>query len=129
MTKQIIVVDDEKIVCSMLEILLKNHLNCEVETFSEPEEALSYIQANSHEVGLVLSDLRMPDIDGLDLCKRISEIDAKIPMILFTAYLNKEVERTAASLGVKEVLSKPVDSSYLASVIQKYLPSSSSSQA
>jgi two-component system, response regulator, stage 0 sporulation protein F len=69
---------------------------------------------------LVLSDLRLPGCDGLALCAMLRRTDWKTPVVLMTAYGDREVYRQADRLGVLAVLDKPFDLKLLASIARPF---------
>lgn len=72
---------------------------------------------------LILLDLRMPRKDGWEVCEELSKSPSTkdIPVLLLTAMSQGDVEKRAAQLGVKEVLSKPLDSGKLFQLIKEHL--------
>lgn len=63
----------------------------------------------SHTIDLALVDVRMPDIDGLELSQHIINLDTDIPIVLMTAYADLETARQALNVGVYEYFTKPLD--------------------
>ncbi len=111
---KILVVDDEQDVKILFEQRFRKEIkNKEIEfvfAFSG-EEALSYLNTNSHEAVLILSDINMPGMSGLDLLGQIkSKFNAPPPLVMMiTAYGDKENYDTAMKLGADDFLTKPVD--------------------
>ena len=75
------------------------------------EEALQYMQANEHEAVLILSDINMPGMSGLELLQHIKEKYEKPPpvVMIITAYGDDENYNQAMQLGADDFLTKPVD--------------------
>lgn len=111
---KILVVDDEQDVKTLFEQRFRKEIkNKEIEfvfAFSG-EEALNYLSSNSHEAVLILSDINMPGMSGLDLLGQIkSKFHAPPPLVMMiTAYGDKENYDTAMKLGADDFLTKPVD--------------------
>ena len=111
---KILVVDDEKDVQVLFEQRFRKEIkNGEMKlvfAFSG-EEALEYMQANEHEAVLILSDINMPGMSGLELLKHIKEKYEKPPPIvmMITAYGDDENYNQAMKLGADDFLTKPVD--------------------
>jgi len=83
----IVVVDDESDLVFMFKVTLEmNGYN--VIGFTKPVEALEYIKKNHDKCTLILTDYRMPEINGCELGTKIKEIDEKIKVIIITAYEN-----------------------------------------
>lgn len=79
------------------------------------EEALTYLEANKHEAVLILSDINMPGMSGLELLGKIKANFKKPPpvVMMITAYGDKENYDAAEELGADDFLTKPVDFSKL----------------
>lgn len=111
---KILVVDDEKDVQLLFEQRFRKEIkNQEVEfafAFSG-EEALEYLNQHEHEAVLILSDINMPGMSGLELLERIKTQYLKPPPIvmMITAYGDEENYKTAKQLGADDFLTKPLD--------------------
>jgi DNA-binding NtrC family response regulator len=83
----IVVVDDESDLVFMFKVTLEmNSYN--VIGFTNPVEALEYLKKNHDKCALLITDYRMPEINGCELGTKIKEIDDKIKVIIITAYEN-----------------------------------------
>lgn len=111
---KILVVDDEMDVQALFEQRFRKEIrNNEVEfvfAFSG-EEALSYLNIHEHEAVLILSDINMPGMSGLDLLEHIKQKYHKPPpvVMMITAYGDDENYKMAMHLGADDFLTKPVD--------------------
>ena len=111
---KILVVDDEKDVQVLFEQRFRKEIkNGEIDlvfAFSG-EEALEFMQANEHEAVLILSDINMPGMSGLELLQHIKEKYEKPPpvVMMITAYGDDENYNQAMKLGADDFLTKPVD--------------------
>ena len=111
---KVLVVDDEKDVQTLFEQRFRKEIKSnEVQlafAFSG-EEALLYMQANEHEAVLILSDINMPGMSGLELLRHIKEKYEKPPpvVMMITAYGDDENYNQAMGLGADDFLTKPVD--------------------
>ena len=111
---KILVVDDEKDVQVLFEQRFRKEIkNGEMDlvfAFSG-EEALEFMQANEHEAVLILSDINMPGMSGLELLRHIKEKYEKPPpvVMIITAYGDDENYNQAMQLGADDFLTKPVD--------------------
>ncbi len=72
-------------------------------------EALEYFKANKDKIDVVITDVSMPNMDGLELTSRIREIDQEIPVILQTAFDDKQILLRAIELGIYQHLLKPIN--------------------
>jgi CheY-like chemotaxis protein len=104
-TKRILVVDDEDIVCRSYERVLGN-AGFEVEKAHNGAEALATIGKRDYDV--MLADLRMPGMDGLQIVRKLRQTHPKMPVIVITGYPSQDTLQEAARLGVTEYLTKPV---------------------
>jgi two-component system, cell cycle response regulator DivK len=73
------------------------------------------------EVDLVLMDVKMPRMNGLDATRRIREFNTKLPVIAQTAYAMVEDDEKCLAAGCTEYLTKPINSKVLLSLIDKYM--------
>jgi DNA-binding NtrC family response regulator len=93
---RILVVDDEESMCQYLSILLKKE-GYEVLTVNSGQEALKVFE--SHPLDLVMTDIQMPKMDGIQLLKGIKGMDPNIPVIIMTAYASEQSAIEAVNLG------------------------------
>lgn len=111
---KILVVDDERDIKDLFEMQFRKEIRRgELEfVFSfSGEEAMSFIQNPEHEAVLILSDINMPGMSGLDLLKNIKE-KYEIPppvVMMITAYGDEENYKRAMQLGADDFLTKPLD--------------------
>ncbi len=111
---KILVVDDEKDVQVLFEQRFRKEIrSAEMEfmfAFSG-EEALRFMQCNEHEAVLILSDINMPGMSGLELLKQIKEkYEAPPPVVMMiTAYGDADNYNQAMKLGADDFLTKPLD--------------------
>ncbi len=111
---KILVVDDEQDVKTLFEQRFRKEIkNAEMEfvfAFSG-EDALTYLGLHKHEAVLILSDINMPGMSGLDLLEHIKQKFHEPPPIvmMITAYGDEENYNTAKKLGADDFLTKPVD--------------------
>lgn len=111
---KILVVDDEKDVKILFEQKFRKEIKSGELEFAfafSGEEALQYMSANEHEAVLILSDINMPGMSGLELLKHIKEKYEKPPPIvmMITAYGDEDNYNEAMKLGADDFLTKPVD--------------------
>ena len=122
LTKPIIlVIEDYRDSREMLKLVLETS-GYEVITAATGNEALSLSASNP--VDLVITDLGLPDIDGITVVRRLRELNerfSRIPKIMLTAFERNECYDAAMEAGCTEVLTKPVDFDALQSLIEKLL--------
>jgi len=111
---KILVVDDEKDMQMLFEQRFRKEIRDQITEFafaSSGEEALSFLSKHVHEAVLILSDINMPGMSGLDLLGLIKQKYNKPPpiVIMITAYGDADNHDTAMRLGADDFLTKPVD--------------------
>jgi len=113
---KILLVDDESPICSSLKKFLesKGHL---VATSLRGKEGLELFKKDKFD--LVLSDITMPDMDGIELIKKVKEKDQQTKVIVITGHIQKEKEEKAREAGADEVLIKPFKNELLYQTISK----------
>ncbi len=104
--KPILIVDDEKNIRLTLSQVLET-LGAEIDTASNGEEAL--MKLKEREFGLILLDIRMPGMDGMEILRQVREIRPDIRVIMITAYGTIESAVEAMKLGAVDFLQKPFD--------------------
>ncbi len=102
---KIAVVDDEEIVCKRLKKVLEKE-GYEVETFLDGETALGKI--SSHQFHLVILDLKLPKLDGLQVLEQIKAISPETEVIMITAYGSIESAIEATKMGAFHYITKPI---------------------
>ena len=110
----ILVVDDERDVQDLFEQRFRKEIRNQEIAFAfafSGEEALQYLNDNSHGAVLILSDINMPGMSGLELLRIIKEkYHTPPPMVMMiTAYGDAENYNTAMRLGADDFLTKPVE--------------------
>jgi two-component system, NtrC family, response regulator HydG len=119
MTKvRILVVDDEASARSGLEKLLKQ-TGYEVATASDGVEALAV--AGEHAPDVVVTDLKMPNMDGMALLAKLREQDTELPVIVTTAFGDVNSAVAAMRAGAADFITKPIDFDVLAVAIERCL--------
>ncbi len=115
---KIIIVDDEKGMCDSLFKLLTDD-GYRVEAFQEAPRAVEAIRGG--KVDLVITDIRMPQLDGMDLMKIVKEVDEEIPVILMTGYASLDSAVEAVSRGAYDYLMKPIEFANLVMAVKRAL--------
>src|SRR6185369_9904833 len=115
----ICICDDEEGILKYLKKVLKGH---RVETFSRGSELLMRLESSAAgEVDLLLQDLRMPDLDGLQIMKRLSQVRPELPVIIMTAFATVDDAVQAIKLGAYDYLTKPFPNEKLLSMVDNVL--------
>jgi CheY-like chemotaxis protein len=115
--KTVLVAEDEESNYELVRIVLQNryrliraHNGIEAVTLNEDEKP-----------DLILMDIRMPEMDGLDATRIIKEIDSETPIIALSAYAFKENIREALAAGCDEFMAKPFRVEELIDTVKKYI--------
>jgi DNA-binding NtrC family response regulator len=98
------VVDDEPSVLESFKMILKIK-DYEVETFPDGPSAISTLKKDRYDICFV--DYKLPGMDGLEVLKKIKEIDPSVEVIVVTAYATESSHANAITLGALEYLRKP----------------------
>lgn len=111
---KILVVDDEIDVQSLFEQRFRKEIRskeCEFAFAFSGEDALEYMRQHDHEAVLILSDINMPGMSGLQLLQEIKKTYDKPPpvVMMITAYGDSENYNEAMKLGADDFITKPVD--------------------
>jgi two-component system response regulator HydG len=115
---RILVVDDEVDTCSNLSDILTD-LGYQVDVAYDGLGALELVKQHAYDVALL--DLKMPGMDGLELYRRIKEIQSGTVAIVVTAYASSNTANDALAAGAWKILSKPVNLSNLLSLVDEAL--------
>ncbi len=115
---KVIVIDDEVNAAAALETLLRED-GYEVSRAHDAREGLALLERTDADV--VLTDLRMPGMDGLELLTRIKEIRPEVMVLLMTAYGTVKTAVKAMKLGAEDYLGKPIDVEELEVVLERVL--------
>ena len=122
MSRSVLVVDDEKLVRWSLRESLREK-GYEVSMAESGEEAL--LLAKKHSFDAVLLDIRLPDMDGLDVLKGIKEVEGDLMVIVMTAYSDVQTAVMAMKAGAYDYIDKPFELEELKILIQKALETQS----
>ena len=125
--KTILLVDDElENLRSLGEIL--NRFGYKVIAKPDGRSALAVVQ-NGTKIDLVITDYRMPEMDGLEFLTLLKQVAAAVPVIMLTAYGAVETYLKSLSLGVFEYVNKPVKAKELGKIVKAALDGSVPGQA
>ena len=105
MPERILVIDDELDMLMLLRMIIEDNTDYEVETTNNPSEAVKMVMKNDYD--LVVSDLKMPGMDGLELFDEVKGMKPDLPLIIITAYGSLETADEAMKMGVADFITKP----------------------
>lgn len=117
MKVHILVIDDDEVACEFLQEALSRE-GYEVRYFTSAKAALA---SDLSRYDLLMSDIRMPGIDGLEFLKRVRDQWPELPVILMTAYGSLETTMNALRLGAWDYISKPFSPDAIREMVKKVL--------
>ncbi|HYP99993.1 MAG TPA: sigma-54 dependent transcriptional regulator [Polyangiaceae bacterium] len=116
MKAKVLIVDDDTSMCELLAEGLVQH-GYEARWNSSPQEALA--QLADHEFDVVLTDINMRDMSGLELCQKATEAHPQLPVIVITAFGSMETAVQAIRAGAYDFITKPFDIDVVAIAIER----------
>ncbi len=117
MSKRLLIVDDEKDLLNLLLKVLAKKCDCDVAIAQSGVEALEKITTWHPDV--IMTDIVMPDMDGLELLGKVIELDRTISVVIMTGYGTIEMAVTALKNGAYDFLEKPFDNAKICLIIQR----------
>jgi len=115
MSKRLLIVDDEKDLLVLLRKVLAKQCDCEVAIVQSGKEALELL--DSWHPDVIMTDIVMPDMDGLQLLNEVYALDTSISIVIMTGYGTIEMAVTALKNGAYDFLEKPFDNSTISQII------------
>ena len=100
----ILIVDDDRAICEYMQTLLEKD-GFTVTTLSEPTAVEDEVRKNSYHV--IILDLMMPKLDGIEVLRRIRGIDSDIAVVIFTAHPNLDTAVASMKLDAVDYIKKP----------------------
>jgi DNA-binding NtrC family response regulator len=121
-TDWVMIIDDEFDIVNIFKQGLERR-GFHVFGFTEPTLALEHFQLNREKYGLVISDLRMPGMNGYEFVKKVKEIRPEIKVFLMTAFEINDVEfgRLLQNVKIESLIQKPVSLAELTSTVSKHI--------
>ena len=107
----ILVADDEENMLNTLEFILEA-ADYQVSTATDGQQALQTIlksRKNNHPVDLLVTDIQMPKLTGLELIERLKNLELDIPVLVITGYGNRQMIIDLMRIGCSDYLDKPID--------------------
>ncbi len=118
---EILVVDDEPAIVRLFQQRFRRELRSGKLSLlfaADGDQALEIFTASNAKVVMILSDINMPGMSGLELLRKLREIDAEIPIYMISAYENEQYSRQSTELGANGFIPKPLDFLSLKKILQ-----------
>ena len=107
---KLLLIDDDKHVCEYVKRFFEKR-KCNVLVSNSGTEGLAAFKKEQPDI--IILDIKMPDIDGLEVLKQIKKIDPKSKVIMITIAYNDENKQKAKEYGADDFIQKPIDAEYL----------------
>ena len=117
--KKVIIIDDHKLFTNGLASILESIGLRVMSTFENGKKAVSYLENN--EIDIVFSDINMPEMDGLRLCKRLKRDKIKAKVIILSMYEDPNIIKEAFDCGASAYLSKNTEKGEIIKAVEKSL--------
>ena len=119
--ERILLVDDEDMIASSMEKIL-SRFGYRVRPYTNSSNALSAFIANPNDFDLMITDMTMPGMDGLELIQKTKSVKANFPVIMLSGYNNRITEDIIQQSGINAMLLKPVEIEKLIKTVRQVLP-------
>jgi signal transduction histidine kinase len=116
--RRVLFVDDEASITRLAQVMLKSLGHAAV-TFGKPADALAALKADPNGFDLVITDLTMPGMTGVELARGVRAVRPNLPIILSSGFADEVPDETLKSLGISEVLPKPFQMQALGAAITR----------
>ena len=113
-----LVIDDEPDICELLTMTL-GRMQIKTDTAADVSSAKSLLESKRYDI--CLTDMRLPDGDGLELVAWMQSHAANVPVAVITAHGNVETAVQALKLGAFDFISKPLDLAHLRNIVENAL--------
>lgn len=118
MSKKILICDDEEGIRESLKLILEDHY--ELIVTEGGEQCLDCLE-NADDIGLLLLDIKMPQVNGLEILPQIKEKHPELKVVIVTGYKSVETAAEASRLGACGYIVKPFKSDEILSTVEKNL--------
>jgi len=119
MSKKILICDDEEGIRESLKLILEDHYDLILTEGGE--QCLSCLE-HSKDIGLVLIDIKMPKVDGLEILKQIKQKRPSLKVVVITGYKSVETAAEASRSGASGYIVKPFKSQEILEMVKNNLP-------
>jgi len=121
MSKRVLIAEDSSVIQNLIKKILLQ-LNYSIDTVKNGEAVLKKLESNTYDI--ILMDINMPKMDGMECSKKIREIKdgtkTNIPIVAITGNAKNYNEIHFEEVGINEYLEKPLDFDALVTIVKKY---------
>ena len=96
-------------------LLMLNELFDNIIVATDGKDGLNKFKFNKNKIDLIITDINMPQLNGLEMIDKIRDINKKVPIIIFSSYEDKDNNINSVKLNISSYINKPID-------IQKFEP-------
>jgi two-component system OmpR family response regulator len=115
---RVLVVDDDREICDYMETFLAKD-GLEVKTLSDPDKVADEVKNGGYH--MVVLDLMMPKVDGVEVLQRIRKVDSDVAVVIFTGYPSLETAVQSMKLDAVDYLKKPFDPDDFREVVNRVM--------
>ena len=119
MPEKLLIVDDEPDMLKLISMIIREKTPYEVTTTNNPLEALDFVKKGGFDI--VIADLKMPGLDGIELLDAVKRVDQDIPVVIMTAYGTVESAAETIEKGGFDFITKPFRKEQILMTIDKAL--------
>ena len=116
--KKILLIDNDESSCLLIQEILADY-NIEVNFAKDGKSAIQLFETENN-IGLVISDMKLPDISGFEILNRFIKINPLIPILAWTASLHNNMKKKCLNSGFSEFFEKPLDIDFFLGTLKKY---------
>ena len=121
--QRVLYLDDEKALVFLAGRML-SRLGHQVDSYTDADEALEAFRARPQDYDIVVTDLSMPRMSGIEFASEVLGVRPGMPVLMMTGHVSTDDERNAHALGIREVILKPITMDELARVLDRLLRTS-----
>ena len=114
----VLIIDDEQHLCELFTDILARE-NLVVKSANTAKDGLALLADNPDDFGVVFSDIKLPDMNGIEVLKEIKRRVPELPVVMVTGHANKETAVEAMRLGAYDYLSKPFNVDDVTTIAQR----------
>ena len=119
MAEKLLIVDDEPDMLKLLGMIIRDKTKYETISTNNPAEAIELVKQGGYD--LVITDLKMPGLDGVEMLEAVKKYDSDIPVIIMTAYGTVETAEESLRKGAFDFITKPFRKEQILFTIEKAL--------